>query len=456
MKKRLFLFLTLLVALLCFGCARTSERDVFRFEAHQLDMKLGEEVELKLIMGSVSEKEEIIYFTSEEGIVELNGNVAKAVSEGVVKVTAQVVSTPTTKATVEITVSGDRLSGLQIFGKDQMNINETINLAVETNPDYIPSDVIWTSSDENIATVTDSGKVTALRPGNVVISATSVYDKTMVAKKAIEVLYQATTGIELNFINGDSNVIMGTTSTLEAKVLPEGFANPNVTWTTSDAKYATVKNGVITPIKVTEGESTITITAKSVDGKEAKVEIKVVYAQAEAVTITASENEVFEEKTLALKAAVTPANANQAVTWESSDESIATVNEKGVVTAVKKGTVTITAKDSTGLVKGEVEITVTGRPDPEKIIAKFNNKEISEITIEIECDETIAITIDPSDAKQDYEFAISKEGIAEVDKVARGIRVTGVGLGDVTITITSTIDPTVTKQIVVHIIPLEE
>ena len=455
MKKRLFLFLLVLVAGLFIGCARTNERDVFRFEAHQLNMKLGEEVELKLIMGSVDEKEEIRYFTSNEGIVELNGNVAKAVGEGVVKVTAQVVSTPTTKATVEITVSGEKLSGLQIFGKDQMNVNDTINLAVETNPDYIPSDVLWSSSDEAIATVSEKGVVKALRPGVVVISATSVYDNTMVAKKSIEVLYQASQSVEITFVNGDSNVIMGTTVTLAATVYPE-FANQNVTWTTSDAKYATVKNGVITPIKVTDEDAVITITAKTVDGKEAKVEIKVVYAQAESVTITASENEVFEEKTLTLKATVNPANANQAVTWSSSDESIATVTDKGVVEAIKKGTVVITATDASGNVKGEFNITVTGRPDPQKIITKFNNKEISEITIEVECDETINITIDPSDAKQDYEFTIDKEGIAEVDKVARGLRVTGVTVGDIKITITSSIDPNVKKEIVVHIVPLEE
>ena len=455
MKKRLFLFLLVLVAGLFIGCARTNERDVFRFEAHQLNMKLGEEVELKLIMGSVDEKEEIRYFTSNEGIVELNGNVAKAVGEGVVKVTAQVVSTPTTKATVEITVSGEKLSGLQIFGKDQMNVNDTINLAVETNPDYIPSDVLWSSSDEAIATVSEKGVVKALKPGVVVISATSVYDNTMVAKKSIEVLYQASQNVEITFVNGDSNVIMGTTVTLAATVYPE-FANQSVTWTTSDAKYATVKNGVITPIKVTDEDAVITITAKTVDGKEAKVEIKVVYAQAESVTITASENEVFEEKTLALKATVNPANANQAVTWSSSDESIATVTDKGVVEAIKKGTVVITATDASGNVKGEFNITVTGRPDPQKIITKFNNKEISEITIEVECDETINVTIDPSDAKQDYEFTIDKEGIAEVDKVARGLRVTGVTVGDIKITITSSIDPNVKKEIVVHIVPLEE
>ena len=116
----------------------------------------------------------------------------------------------------------------------------------------------------------------------------------------------------------------------------------------------------------------------------------------------------------------------------------------------------ITATDASGNVKGEFNITVTGRPDPQKIITKFNNKEISEITIEVECDETINVTIDPSDAKQDYEFTIDKEGIAEVDKVARGLRVTGVTVGDIKITITSSIDPNVKKEIVVHIVPLEE
>ncbi len=457
MKKRLVLFFVMILALVFVGCARTKETDVFRFEAHQLDMRTGEQIELKLIYGSVSEKEEIVYFVSEEGIIELTGNVAKAVGEGVVKVTAQVKRIPTTKATVEITVSGEKLSGLKINGIDQMNIGDTKTFTTETNPSDITNDVVWSSSDEAIATVDASGVVKAIKPGNVVITAKSVYDETISARKAVEVLYQATSSIELSFVSGDENVVLATTSTLEAKVYPE-FANPNVTWTSSDAQYATVKNGVITPVKVTPEGKTVTITAKSVDGKEQKVEIKVVYAPAEAVTITSTLEvvEVFEEKTITLKAAVTPTNANQTVTWSSSDEEIATVDAKGVVTGIKKGTVTITALAADGTTKGEMSVTVTGRPDPETIVTKLGNKEVTEVTIEVECDETINVTISPADAKQDYEFTVSSETIAEVEKNNRGLKVTGLEIGDMTITITSTIDPTVTKVITIHIIPLEE
>ncbi len=455
--KKIVLFLILFAACLFVGCARTSEKEVFRFEAHQLDMKVGEEMELKLIYGSVSEKEEIVYYTSEEGIVELNGNVVTAVGNGVVKVTAQVKRIPTTKATVEITVSDDKLSGLKINGKDQMNINDTQKLTVDTNPSYITNDVEWTSSDPTIATVSATGEVKALKPGIVVINAKSLYDGTMVARKSIEVLYQGTERIELSFTSGNEDVVLATTSTLQATVYPE-FANPNITWTSSNAAYATVKNGVITPVKVTpEGEKVI-ITAKSVDGVEEKIEIHVVYAAAESVSVTSTLEvvEVFEEKTITLKATVSPQNANQAVTWESSDPEIATVNEKGVVEGIKKGTVTITAIASDGTTKGELSVTVTGRPDPETIVTKLSNKEISEVTIEVECDETISVTISPADAKQDYTFTVSSETVASVEKNNRGLKITGLEVGDMVITITSEIDPTVKKEIIVHIIPLEE
>ena len=288
-------------SLMLIGCAKTKEREVFRFEAHQLDMTIGDEIELKLILGSVSSDEEIKYFTDKDGIIELNGNKVTALEEGIVKVTAQVVRIPTTKATVEITVSNPKLSGLKIVGENSVDVAKTLKLTIETNPSDISNDVVWSSSDPTIATVDKQGLVTTYKPGTVVISAQSVYDETLVAKKSIDVLYQATERLELEFIEGTEDVIMGTTSKIKATVYPE-FANPSITWTTSDATKATVKDGVITPVKVTDG-SVITITAKTVDGVTVTREIKVVYAKPEKVNVTTTVDpvEVFEEKTAKTK-----------------------------------------------------------------------------------------------------------------------------------------------------------
>lgn len=75
----------------------------------------------------------------------------------------------------------------------------------------------------------------------------------------------------------------------------------------------------------------------------------------------------IDESTLALEinatqqlvATITPANANQAVTWSSSNETIATVDNTGLVTAIAEGTATITAasvEDSTKFATCEVTV----------------------------------------------------------------------------------------------------
>lgn len=66
-------------------------------------------------------------------------------------------------------------------------------------------------------------------------------------------------------------------------------------------------------------------------------------------------------KTLKLKAYTEPEDVTTKITWFSSNQKVAKVNSKGVVTAIKAGTVTITAKTENGL-KAKCKITVTSTP----------------------------------------------------------------------------------------------
>lgn len=77
------------------------------------------------------------------------------------------------------------------------------------------------------------------------------------------------------------------------------------------------------------------------------------------VTVTPASQEVQVGKSTTFIATVTPDNAtNKKVTWTSSDESVATVNEDGVVTGVKVGTATITATTVDGGITGTATIEV--------------------------------------------------------------------------------------------------
>ena len=91
------------------------------------------------------------------------------------------------------------------------------------------------------------------------------------------------------------------------------------------------------------------------DGKKVVVgtggTVKVVDIPATGITLDKTSVEIFKNQTVTLTATVSPANTTDAVTWSSSNSSVATVNENGVVTGVSQGTAIITAQagDKTAL-----------------------------------------------------------------------------------------------------------
>ena len=133
---------------------------------------------------------------------------------------------------------------------------------------------------------------------------------------------------------------------------------PTVNWSSSDQAVATVdSNGKVTGVKA--GKVTITgqITGvKDADGNElsikATTDVTINAVAALTLTLDKTEASVGVGKTITLSATVTNHKSDNGVTWESSDKSVATVDEKGVVTGVKVGSAKITAttkeKDASG------------------------------------------------------------------------------------------------------------
>ena len=132
-------------------------------------------------------------------------------------------------------------------------------------------EVIWSSSDEKIATVSAEGLVTAKKKGSCVITVTTK-DGALTAtckvtvKKAVKV-----TGVSIN--KKSKSLKVGKTYTLKANIKPKKATIKDVTWKSSNKKVATVDaDGTVTAIK----KGTATITVKTKDGKyKATCKIKV-------------------------------------------------------------------------------------------------------------------------------------------------------------------------------------
>lgn len=143
---------------------------------------------------------------------------------------------------------------------------------------------------------------------------------------------------------------------------PVAGSGGNATWSTSSKSIATVNSSGKVTVKKKAG--TVTITAKTTNGKTSKIKLKVsgTPVKVTKVKITGSKTmNLKKKKTQTLKAAVTPASAaNQNVTWKSSNKKVASVSSKGKVTAKKAGTVTITAAAKDGSKKkAAIKIKVT-------------------------------------------------------------------------------------------------
>lgn len=230
----------------------------------------------------------------------------------------------------------------------------------------------WSSSDEEVATVDETGLVTAVGAGEADITV-SVADANISSTTHIKVVILPT-GVEapetLSLeLNGEATKALG------AKMTPEDATDVKLAYLSSDESVATVdESGNVTAVGVGECTITTTIVADTTATAEdagvdsemlvvpenAKAETKVTVGKAiESITLDSNEGVLTVGNTHTIKATVFPEDAtDKAVTWKSSDESIATVDAEGNVTAKDTGNVTIMAVNSDGDVSADYALTV--------------------------------------------------------------------------------------------------
>ena len=211
---------------------------------------------------------------------------------------------------------------------------------------------------------------------------------------------------------------VGETVTLSATVNPSNATYKTVTWSSSDASIATVKDGCVTALKL----GTTTITAKAGD-KTATCSITVVPTEVSTITLDKSIASLMVGETVTLSATVNPSDAtDKTVTWTTSDATVATVSN-GVVTAKKLGTATITAKAGDKTATCSITVVAT---------------EVSSITLDkssafLKVGETVTLTatVNPSDATDKTVTWTTSD--TTVATVSNGV-VTAKKLGTATIT----------------------
>ncbi len=288
--------------------------------------------------------------------------------------------------------------------------------------------VQWLTSDSKVATVSN-GTVTAVKAGTATVTAKvgtaeATCKVTVTPKQEQKPAEIAVTGITLDAAS--ITLDKGKTRTLTATVAPANTANKTVTWTTSDAKVATVSNGTVTAVD----KGTATITAKAGD-KTAACTVTVNAPQTEnkvpakKVTLSSKKVYVVKGKSVTVQATVTPSNTTDKVTWSTSNKKIATV-KNGKITAKKKGTATITAK--AGSKKATVKVTVASKATKSTKVT-LNKKKA---TLKVKKTLTLKATMKPAKSTDTLKWSSSNKKVAKVDKFGK---VTAVKKGTATITV---------------------
>ena len=293
---------------------------------------------------------------------------------------------------------------------------------------------MWVSSNEDVATVDQNGNVTAVGPGNAVISVTIQGGQTSSSRILVTRLVD-----EIALSHDNINLtIQGNNhgrQQIIADVFPLNASNQRLMWTSSNEQIATVdQNGMV----VASGPGIATITATSADGRiSSSLTVNVsmlassISLDRDSVNLTI---EGDERGSASLNVTVGPVNVcDDRVVWSSSNTSVATVDQNGLVTAVGRGNAIITATTRDGTnISASTTITV-------EMLATHIIMCRDEITLQIlgsiHGSDRLTATVYPANANlQGVSWSSADETIATVDQNGN---VTAVGPGTTAIIATS-------------------
>lgn len=153
--------------------------------------------------------------------------------------------------------------------KTSIEVNESLQLKVATEPAGLTASISWVSSDTNIAKVDANGKVTAIKPGKVRIIAMAGNDSSGVKESGIVAGYYDL--IVKGFYLSDTDFFLFQKDSEEiVTVYTEGFDNPNITWQSSDTNIFTVtgdgNKATLKYVQGASGDATLTATLTSTSG----------------------------------------------------------------------------------------------------------------------------------------------------------------------------------------------
>ena len=278
----------------------------------------------------------VVWTSADAGIATVSSEgVVTGVAPGTVDITAKA---DNSTATCKVVVTPALPTNIELSSSEiELNIGDKRNLEVTITPSYaVAEDLVWESSDSDVAVVSD-GVVTALKDGEAVITA-ACNDGKLTASCRVKVLPEDVevevkiTAIELDPKSVEMEI--GQQKTLAVNVIPAEAVADDLVWETSNSEVAMVSAGVVTAVKA----GNATITAKCNDGTvSATCSVTVLETEVApsltSVVINADATDIQIGKTVALHAEYFPEGAVPTnVSWTVDKPDFAQIDQNGVVT----------------------------------------------------------------------------------------------------------------------------
>jgi uncharacterized protein YjdB len=352
------------------------------------------------------------------------------IAKGEGDVTLRATSESGLTASIDINVAITKVSKITVtLENDHIEVGSATKASATVEPeDADDASFTWSSSNSQIATVDETGAVKAISAGECEIIATANDGSGVIGKATLYVSEKQTQNIygkytgktpdnDIDFI---FEIKKDNTATLE--VDPDGYSGGESgsftlssqddgvytfvgSYTGEDAKV--VFNGKNNTLSLLDSSDSPLLVYYQLETLENVVLVKQAEKKVTEIEVELKDDRIFVGDTTTAKAIITPKDAGDlSVTWSSSKESVATVDDKGVVTGIKSGSANIiaTANDGSGVV-GMATIYVQAK----KNIAGSYSGETSygSLSFTFTVAEDNTATLEVPDAEETGEFTLS-------------------------------------------------
>lgn len=433
------------------------------FSNSDYKVSVGKTIDLNVDLSKYKECYDNLTYTS------TNSDVATVSKEGVVTALKEGVTTievsngtKTISTNVEVVSSSDTVLVTDVK-VDRTSISLEEGKTSEIKVDVLPSNatnksVDWKSSNEKVAVVSSKGVVEAIGVGNAVVTVTtqdgnkSASVNVTVTKKVEDLDSVCKSVLEKGF--SKKSYTLTFLQTINVKYFNDYLVKDLITWSSSEPSIVKVdRKGNVLAIGTGKAYVSVSCNNKVYDRIEINA-IKRDSVKASMITLSPSSLTINVGVTKSVSATVTPKNASvKNLKWDSSDNTIAKVNNKGQITGVKAGKATISVSTADGSATASMNVVVKSSGSTTKPSTSVGVKTINvyptSMYLSVGSTGYIDAVVLPENASNNkILYSSSNTKVATVNKYGT---VKAVGAGTAVIKVSSDADSKLYKKVTVRV-----